>query len=378
MRSARLINLRHLQRTSFFKNRYQSNLGINTALVVVYEKLQITPKYPGDNDLHHAARHLTSIDALLFFKDHAKKMTPTELSTLLRQTNQQGCLPIEFILKNRIACPNTLKLYRFMIDKMAQPDLKPLNEPLTGCLQPQAEDEAYEKNLKIARQIINETRAQILHSSSHPSANYLPKKQRFELDQQIKLLREKIALLYPIEPQLYLQQVARYALKAKVGNCEELSAVALFQLNQIKHAPMGELYRIHQGDHCVLVIDRPTTSHPFNWRSWDKQTVICDAWSGDTFPATEIPMRLVNGVGFTNASLKYVSFTSSFNPNYHQLRPLTERIIARSERIAEQQRVINNKELASNSLFKTSARFFSTAHAPQTKQFSNISKLSNT
>ena len=45
---------------------------------------------------------------------------------------------------------------------------------------------------------------------------------------------------------------------------------------------------------AFVVLNRPADSDPANTGSWGLGAVVCDPWSGDSYPATEAPRRLTS------------------------------------------------------------------------------------
>jgi hypothetical protein len=71
--------------------------------------------------------------------------------------------------------------------------------------------------------------------------------------------------------------LAQATLAFRIGNCANLAALAFAFLAERDTARPLELLLVDDGDHDFVVLGR-TVDSP-NWTTWNKEAVICDAWS---------------------------------------------------------------------------------------------------
>lgn len=111
--------------------------------------------------------------------------------------------------------------------------------------------------------------------------------------------------------------------KYSFGNCCELTNKALdYFVTQDEDKVRAERYKIVNGDHVFLVINRPLESNPADPTTWGKNAYICDPLLNKVFPATEYLTELkayqVTHVVNDKMKIKQNSLIA-FNPSYHKL-----------------------------------------------------------
>ncbi len=92
------------------------------------------------------------------------------------------------------------------------------------------------------------------------------------------------------------ETVARAAMNAKGGNCDEFSAVAYVCLKNMGIRPI-DWYKLDPavGDHAFVLIGRPLGVQYIDQKDlakWGAKAVVCDAWLGDAYLASDIPRRM--------------------------------------------------------------------------------------
>ena len=92
-----------------------------------------------------------------------------------------------------------------------------------------------------------------------------------------------------------LEVTAQAAADTKLGNCDEMSALAFFWLQSTAIRPV-ELFATHaNGDndqHQFVVIGRPATASLKDPAEWTGDAVVCDPWDGAAYPAADLRQRL--------------------------------------------------------------------------------------
>lgn len=280
----------------------------------------------GNNILHQAVHHAIKEKDVNVFDGYLKNLDALQLSKLSRQTNEKGDIPYDLVLQKPIKTEFDLNIMSKLLGFMAlQPEVKPLNKQLTGSMIFCESDTPLQNNLKLGRIVANEVRTIVKQSSTHPVFNGSSSQIRQQIYNKINKTRENLLDLLPMETIRWLKLGALAVMKSEAGNCEECSYVALDKVQKLAPKVNSELYRISNGDHCFLVIDRNKGSNRYDWRTWGEHTVICDAWLGDVYSVREIPEKLVNSIGYRiNSKGEVLNFITTFNQRFHRLKPLTE------------------------------------------------------
>jgi hypothetical protein len=77
----------------------------------------------------------------------------------------------------------------------------------------------------------------------------------------------------------------------RVGNCGELADNAYKFLKHTLRQRKVDRCFITSGDHAFIVIGRQDNSNE-DYRTWGQNAVVCDPWSNEIFPVSEIEYRL--------------------------------------------------------------------------------------
>jgi hypothetical protein len=78
-----------------------------------------------------------------------------------------------------------------------------------------------------------------------------------------------------------------------VGKSLEMSAVGLDYCITSRVPQKVEVFYIQYSDHKFLVIGRDPASNPEDPSTWGPHAVICDLWSKEQYPASELTKRLM-------------------------------------------------------------------------------------
>ncbi len=267
-------------------------------------------KDEGNTPLHHAIWQFKDLDQFKSFLDTAGKGAASVMS---RTVNDRGELPIDLI--NNMAFEKNIneKLYSMLIPLMAAHRfLKKLSDRIDSkkLLESYRYSPASKiyKNLQLACSIVNRTREALKKSSTHPEINNWKHEEKFKLNVEICNMRSSILLAHH---KGHDEKITELPLKLRIGNCREFSNIALHFLRlQDKNIPVKEHF-VEKGDHRFLIIGEGYNA------------VVCDAWVGEVYPASDIPNRLGN---YRQYSADYskedsiVNVITSFNKNFHKTR----------------------------------------------------------
>jgi hypothetical protein len=85
---------------------------------------------------------------------------------------------------------------------------------------------------------------------------------------------------------------AQATMELRIGNCDELSALAFAYLAERNTARPIEIISVVDGDHAFVVIGRSGSSSAGNWRNWDNSVVLCDPWAELCYTKSELAQNL--------------------------------------------------------------------------------------
>lgn len=106
-----------------------------------------------------------------------------------------------------------------------------------------------------------------------------------------------------------------------LGNCEYFAYVGLYFLKILNISTSLEVFYIPQlknGRHWLLVVGRDINTDPVNFDSWNKDTIICDFWSGEIYLISMLKLKL-KGFALLMDGNQPKSCVVEFNPEYHTL-----------------------------------------------------------
>jgi hypothetical protein len=172
-------------------------------------------------------------------------------------------------------------------------------------------------NLYLGVEAANYVRDHIKKSYSHPDSNSLSLAAETELIREINALRKesnsqifsptyrnilfKAKTKHPIPGyrkekltkegyDLITYFDAETSIDTELGNCYEMSATAKYFFYKVYPEHAKSVRLVNFSGHVFVVIG--CTSESPDYKDWPEDTVICDPWSGEVFPATMIPEKL--------------------------------------------------------------------------------------
>lgn len=175
------------------------------------------------------------------------------------------------------------------------------------------------QNITILVDAINQTRRDIRYSNTHLLFNDLNEVSKHEIAVAISMMRDTyIKNRSDVMTADVVFCVSKAAKKYSHGNCHEYSCVlAEYIMTKLPNLPV-EIISIKRGDHVFVVVGRDQESDIMKPETWGRDAIVCDAWIGDIYMASELNKRL------TTFSLMFISrefkrVLRSFNPNFHYL-----------------------------------------------------------
>ncbi len=149
------------------------------------------------------------------------------------------------------------------------------------------------KNLEIALEAANEARRCITETSTHPDARGSGE-EFSSIERKIRALeitrRDCSYSANPFVSPLYLIHLQGSFIQiAKVGNCDEFCLLVMgYLVQEIGNKQLIEKFTIENGNHAIIVIGRDPESKENDYNTWGNSAVVCDAFLGAIYPATQI------------------------------------------------------------------------------------------
>jgi len=302
---------------------------INKQGVETFNKMLFETTCRGNNPLHLAAKY----NSPGVMKSLAENMDDKATSPA-RQMNDDALFPILLVKENKTALCDSTALKK-LSDELLPSTLKhnlpninrqiDINKMLSEHPYNALESNTY-NNLKLSALAINQTRHMLKKSNTHPTVNLLSKSEYNKISNNIGYMRYQTKP-WPFWERSWEEQFAisvRYAKQSKLGNCGEYSRVTIDNLKKIGIKTSCELYYLkypgNEGSHVFVVIGRDSKSDASDYTTWGDNAVVCDAWSGETFLANQIPDKLQFWSRLVNKSGEFLgNVCGPFNPKVHSL-----------------------------------------------------------
>ncbi|QMT61612.1 hypothetical protein [Legionella sp. PC997] len=169
---------------------------------------------------------------------------------------------------------------------------------------------------KYAREFIIEGGTQLINNS-------YPLDKKKSLSDAVKDVREQsqktVSSWLEFDYYVYeFYQSIQCSKKYSIGNCNELSELALDYIAHYVPHVNAEVFQLQGGNHVVLVVGRQKDSDPRKPETWGKEAYICDPWSNDVYPASEYRSRTKNYYQeYDEVSDTYTNQVENFNPSKH-------------------------------------------------------------
>ncbi|MBA3661909.1 MAG: ankyrin repeat domain-containing protein [Gammaproteobacteria bacterium] len=225
--------------------------------------------------------------------------------------------------------------------------IKPLNEPISfqdvvAQYKPDPSSELY-SNLQHACEAINAARKFVKMSTSHPSTNGLTCSENnanFErlrairnrkVNERYKLLladaqfseitspeSNQICILITLSSVLSSKLILNDCNNDGMFNCEEFATFVTIFCKSNKWGVAKYRYDIDKGDHVFNVIGATQTWDFAQQSTLNENAVVCDAWSGITFPAKYYLQNLGDFKCYDYKDRHY-NFITKVNPSFNAI-----------------------------------------------------------
>lgn len=234
----------------------------------------------GNTPFHSCIKNAKSINDI----HHFIKITDRDtLTNMLSITNNEGQLPIHCLQRTTFSTdekkPLLEKIGTLMLEKKTKPLNKPINfEQVVSRYHAKPNTVLY-KNLQIACAISNIAREEIKYSCTHPYFNTLKDSTWHSLKETLEEFRARKVNRYTSDENLF-KQILEPHLQTHLGNCNEFTIFGWFLCKLYDPSMTANIYTIINGDHTFLCIGNK------------QDAVICDAWTGQVYPASAMPAKL--------------------------------------------------------------------------------------
>jgi len=272
--------------------------------------------------LHYAAEY-NKPEVVRFLVEALDDLAPL----LAKRISNAGDLPIELGRKNfysKINQDDSLAFDTILFPATQRHNMPPLDAQinlLSIKKHYQNASPVLLNNLMIAAKALNKTRQLVTQSGTHPSLNDVDRYLLNTIDTKINKMRERMPNTSNAKESH--NALATLATLYKIGNCEEYANVLARQLMEMQTDSLIETYCIAHGDHRFVVLGRDAKSNPADPKTWGDSAVICDAWSGEVYPASEAWEKLKHYKFYECDELPIsINVCGPLNRNRHSLHPL--------------------------------------------------------
>ncbi|KTC88068.1 MULTISPECIES: hypothetical protein [Legionella] len=300
---------------------------------------------PGNTALHDLMESVCSDTVLEAFIDQVGR---AKAAVMAKTLNDEKELPIDLVGKD-LSFEEQDKVNALLLPLTLPSGFKPLSEKLYFedilAVYQVPEQSPLAVNLYLGVEAVNYVRDHVKKSSSHPDSNSLSIDTESGIEEEITALRKESTktIFSPANRnQLFKSKTkhpapgfrkqkltkegydlityldAEISIETEVGNCYEMSAVAKYFFYKVYQEKAQLVKLVNFSGHVFVVIG--CTSESSCYKDWPEDTVICDPWSGEVFPAAMIPEKLkgfqTRVVCFFNSQFETRDYNLVVEPNF--------------------------------------------------------------
>jgi hypothetical protein len=290
-----------------------------------------SPESRSDTALHTLIKNNGSLVEL---QNLVRQVGEEQAACMAKTVNNLGQLPLDLSYESIQANLHRQEInIRLAYLAMKYP-IKPLGEKINSAdvLKTYGNQSfRFNYNLSLACALVNAVRHKLKYSDTHPQTNAYSIERKKQLSYEIEAHRDSAYVsaesiyersMSPCSFDAHREVVSSYyshATQADNGNCQEFSFVGMHIANEVYQYNRVEMFAVSKGDHVFLVLDRDPNSDGSNYASWGENAVVCDAWSGEVFPAAKIPEKLSTYKTYGEGD-DYFNVIANFNPHYHAIK----------------------------------------------------------
>lgn len=294
-----------------------------TEFLVESKKInQITDTQNCTNDtLLHLATEFGNYSIVQYLKLTLSSQT-VEMSGIL---NKRGKLPLHLIEENTTASEHQ-SLERILLRISRDYRYKRISDSIKITAESK-ENKSLEANLKLVCEAVNKAHNRIKTLINHPHYNSCTQNEKNLIqrscEKQQKELKSYISMLDDETEQNrreYLAIIAAIIEKNKIATSSEMNYLTANYLVNNKEAQQTviEYITIKNSDQIYIVIGRKQDSHTEDPKSYGEDAVICDAQTGEVFPATEFYSKKIVSIQYQSNTNNYY-FLAYPHPEVHTI-----------------------------------------------------------
>ncbi len=177
--------------------------------------------------------------------------------------------------------------------------------------------------MALATKSLQYARSSIREGSTWLENNVLPREEQENLSSRVQTMREHVKSQReqwlknnlwlkdtPLDSSVYFHLCLKHALLERLGNCMELSTVALYFALQtadqhLLHSDshyLAEVVQTKDQSHAFVIFGRLRNSDLTDPKTWGKNAVVCDPWANRCYAASTIASNLQ---GFSQDENRY-------------------------------------------------------------------------
>lgn len=271
----------------------------------------------GDTVLH---QHVSQFESMANLNQLIAELGEDVAAFMATVTNDCGLLPIDIMQDSVSICHEEYDvLYDKLLELMTPKHYLTLQTVLEQCPPEPVEESPtirrLNHNSKMAIDVTNYLRSKISKSYTHPETNTFDFETHKKIESDIRNMRDVID--YSLGGRT-AWNTCHHTMNASIGNCDEFAKSAYHLLTKNNPRLKAEVLELANGDHAILVIDRLPHSNLQSPETWGPTAVVCDAWIGEVYPASQIPNRLKNFSRYSrNGDHRMINTLLTYNPRYH-------------------------------------------------------------
>lgn len=262
------------------------------------------------------------------------KSNPHETTHMLQTVNNLGKTPHDLIIAHtQLTIEQKNKLSLPILVLLANKEVMALSKEIKiDNLDHYESNSVLYKNLILACNVANQVRQILKRSCTHPEMNFTNANERNNVHTRVKGFRQRasdisvLELLCTTNPLRLLCDTTSVLIDKQlipfisegIGNCGEMAFTAYKLLRQSDRHIAAEVYGIINGDHLFLVI------------GINENAVICDPWSGNVYPFSELSNKLkayraipvIENSKTLGATKSFINSTIEYNPHFFSVKPV--------------------------------------------------------
>ncbi|MBA3814971.1 MAG: hypothetical protein H0X29_00305 [Parachlamydiaceae bacterium] len=178
-------------------------------------------------------------------------------------------------------------------------------------------------NLNLADALIQEVQEKIPLSTNYSSRTF--KAEEVNRKELIRLSLKFQDLEFNGLRKRSILEMVRIFEKIKMGNCSDLALAGL--VYALKKNPFQRIEKaiIVDGNHAFLVIGREKESNAADYKTWGKNSVICDPWANKCYPVAKVERELYDFLGcYEDESVNERNYNGIRYPYVRPFNPLKQ------------------------------------------------------